>query len=432
MSPLTTTLNDVALRLYPEAQLSSKARFLPMFDLDKGEISSTAAIEIARALRGDAMAIAQRLIEELSPRFGGTWKVVAGYIVLSDVSSELILQEVRSGETALLKRISERTRSVICLTPDSITPVYARMRLLASSALQAFLTVAIEGRCRVGFEPTPPQEVSSLGDVVMLFRGAVERALASDTEVRRAGIAAHLMEEQVAGASTTIVWTSHHYHEQLPKEVKRFFSDARREGYALLKMPPDGWLLSRDRALSEILSPGSIERVVGRLSTQEAWTRWLFHMASTTPSGDLDPSVALYDECASPRWSLQVLHDRLVALAAPVMKIPRAELLDRVGDSLSEDRILALRALFLPMLTSRVIEDGEVLGWISTVEKFAARAHARLNAPHFRAALSKSPLSRDNVQIIASLVFGITSILPVVTEDVCARQQLNSNHRDLT
>ena len=422
MSPLTTTLNDVALRLYPEAQLSAKARFLPMFDLDKGEISSTAAIEIARALRGDAMAIAQRLIEELSPRFGGTWKVVAGYIVLSDVSSELILQEVRTGEAALLKRISERPRSVFCLTPDSITPVYARMRLLASSALQAFLTVAIEGRCRVGFEPSPPQEVSSLGAVVTLFREAVERALASDSEVRRTAIATHLMEEQVVVAPTTIVWTSHHYHEQLPKEVKRFFSDARR----------DGWLLSRDRALSEILSPGSIERVVGRLSTQEAWTRWLFHMASATPSGDLDPSVALYDECASPRWSLQVLHDRLVALASSVMKIPRAELLDRVGDSLSEDRILALRALFLPMLTSRVIEDGEVLGWISTVEKFAARAHARLNAPHFRAELSKSPLSRDNVQIIASLVFGITSILPVVTEDVCAKQQQNSNHRDLT
>lgn len=155
-------------------------------------------------------------------------------------------------------------------------------------------------------------------------------------------------------------------------------------------------------------------------------------MASATPSGDLDPSVALYDECASPRWSLQVLHERLVALASSVVTTPRAELLDRVGDSLVEDRVLALRALFLPMLTSRVVEDGEVLGWISTVEEFAARAHARLNAPHFRAALSKSPLSRDNVQIIASLVFGITSILPVVTEDVCARQQQNSNQRDQT
>ena len=432
MSSLTTALQDAALRLYPEVQLSTKARFLPMFDLGKGEISSTAAIEVARALRGDAMAIAQRLIEELSPRFGGTWKVVAGYIVLSDVSSELILQEVRTGEMALPKRTSGRPRSVICLTPDSITPVYARMRLLASSALQAFLTVAIEGRCQVGFEPSPPQEVSSLGAVVTLFREAVERALASDSEVRRTAIATHLMEEQVVGAPTTIVWTSHHYHEQLPKEVKRFFSDARREGHTLLKMPADGWLLSRDRALSEILSPGSIERVIGRLSTQEAWARWLFHMASATPSGDLDPSVALYDECASPRWSLQVLHERLVALASSVVTIPRAELLDWVGESLVEDRVLALRALFLPMLTSRVVEDGEVLGWISTVEEFAARAHARLNAPHFRAALSKSPLSRDNVQIIASLVFGITSILPVVTEDVCARQQQNSNQRDQT
>jgi hypothetical protein len=155
-------------------------------------------------------------------------------------------------------------------------------------------------------------------------------------------------------------------------------------------------------------------------------------MASATPSGDLDPSVALYDECASPRWSLQVLHTRLVALASSVAATPRTELLAGLRDFLAEDRVIALRALFIPMLTDRAIEDGEVLGWISAVEEFAARAHARLNAPHFRAALSKSSLSHDNVQIIASLVFGITSILSVVTEDVCERQQQNSNQQDQT
>ncbi len=432
MSALTLALYDVASRLYPETRLTPKARFLPMFDLEKGEISSTAAIEIARALRGDAVSIAERLIEELSPKFGGTWKVVAGYIVLSNASSELILQEVRSGELARSNRSSGSPRSVICLTPDSVTPLYARIRLLASCALQAFMTVAFEGRCRLGFEPLPPEEVTSLGEVVVRFRMAVERELASDVEVRRTGILNHLGGDAGVVGSTTIVWTSHHYHDQLSKDVKRFFSDARREGRILLKMPPDGWLLSRDRALSEILNPDSLRRMVRRLATQEAWTRWVFHMASATPSGDLDPSVALYDECASPRWSLQVLHTRLVALASSVAATPRTELLAGLRDFLAEDRVIALRALFIPMLTDRAIEDGEVLGWISAVEEFAARAHARLNAPHFRAALSKSSLSHDNVQIIASLVFGITSILSVVTEDVCERQQQNSNQQDQT
>jgi len=155
----------------------------------------------------------------------------------------------------------------------------------------------------------------------------------------------------------------------------------------------------------------------------------MMHMASSMPSGDLDPSVALYDECASPRWSAQVLQERLEALVPEAYALSVQEAIAPIGDYLSVDREMALRALFLPLLTIRAVRDGEILGWMNTVERFVCRGHALLNAPHFRASLTKPPLLQENLQIIASLVFGITSILPVVTEGVCGSRRRSSNQQ---
>jgi hypothetical protein len=156
----------------------------------------------------------------------------------------------------------------------------------------------------------------------------------------------------------------------------------------------------------------------------------MMHMASSMPSGDLDPSVALYDECASPRWSAQVLQERLEALVPEAYALSAEESIAHIGHYLAVDREMALRALFLPLLTVRAVRDGEILGWMNTVERFVSRGHALLNAPHFRASLMKPPLLPQNLQIIASLVFGIASILPVVTEDVCGSRRQSSNQRD--
>ena len=427
MSPLSDALFEVARSLFPEVELSPRARFSPMFELEKGEISSTAAIELARATRGDAIQIAQRIIDQLAPRFHGAWKVVAGYIVLSDASAGILTPEAHDIESLFSDSARGPVRTVIVLTPDSVTPLYARLRVLASGALHAALIAAFEGRCRVGFEPAEAQEVTSVSQVVSLFRAAVERSISSEREIRRVGVARQIMADSSEGEITA--WTSHHFHEKLPREVRKFFSDVRREGRISLRMPPDGWLLSRDRALSEILSPERIARVVRRLESEELWKRWMMHMASATPSGDIDPSVALYDECASPRWSARALDERLRALVPDAYALSASDTILKIGDFLLLDREMALRALFLPRLTARAVREGEVLGWMGTVERFIARGHALLNSPHVRVSLTKSPLSRDNVQIIASLLFGIASILPVVTEDVCGSRRRSSNQQ---
>lgn len=414
MSTLSSALSEALQKRFPSVAVSPGARFLPMLDLTKGELSSTAAIEVARALRGDALAIASELISDISKSVHGDWKVVAGYMVLTGTPPEILREEALVREDLFATGASSGDlRTIVCLVPDATTPVYARLRLIACSALQALLAVAFEGRCRLGFEPDAPQVVSSHDDVVQLVSQAVERCFRNEGEAR---LGYEVPVELLSPTSPLVVWTSHHYHDRLGRDVKRAFVEARNAGTGFLKIPSDGWLLSRERALSELLSMGSLEKVVRRLSGKEAWLRWIHHFASSIPSGDLDPSVALYDECASPRWALQVLYQRVAQLILPRMQGGEREMVTAIVSTPLTERALLMRALFLPALTARAIREGEVVAWSTVAEDFAARAHGLLNAPHFRAALKNGDVDGRLVQINAGLALGIVGILPAVTE----------------
>ena len=414
MSKLSTVLSESLERRYPSVDVSPRTRFLPMLDLSKGEVSSTAAIEVARTLRGDALAIAGDLVSDLERHVPGGWSVVAGYIVLSDTPNHILREEAKLREElfdAASGSIDPRT--IICLVPDSTTPVYGRLRLIACSAMQALLAVAFEGGCRLGFEPEPPRLVSTQDDVIDLVQDAVSRCFQNEGESR---LASGVPNEFLSREAPVVVWSAHHYHDRLSREVKQWFVETRNAGTGILKIPSDGWLLSRERALSELLSSRALEKVVRRLSGREAWLRWIHHLASSIPSGDLDPAVALYDECASPRWSLQVLHQRVCQLVSPLTIESEPHLRDCVLSLPLRERGLLLRALLLPALTARAVREGEVVAWSTVAESFAAQAHAVLNAPHYRAALQKGDLSPDVMQINAGLVLGVVGILPAVTE----------------
>ncbi len=415
MTVLATALNEALSARFPSVQVSLQSRFMPMLDLSKGELSSTAAIEVARALRGDALSIAQQLVGDIKDKVSGEWNVVAGYIVLTDTPREILREEVRSREEIFDVPPAEwEGRPIVCLVPDATTPIYARLRLIACAALQALLAVTFEGRCRLGFEPGTVRVVSSRMDIVEMVRQAVERCFQSEAESR---VGYELPARLVSTTAPVTVWTSHHYHDRLSKHAKQTFVEARNAGSGTLKIPSDGWLLSRDRVLSELLSSRSLEAVVKRLSTQESWLRWIHHFASSVPSGDLDPSVALYDESASPRWTLQVLRQRVEELVSPHVRGSGRDLIARVVAAPLAERGLLLRALFLPLLTERAIREGEVLAWSSVVEEFAARAHALLNSPSFRVALKQEGAPEQLMQINAGLVFGIVGILSAVSED---------------
>jgi hypothetical protein len=410
MSILNQALSAAVSKLFPDIKLSSSAGFLPMLDLEKGELSSSAAIEIARLTRRSASAIAQEILSELAPSQGGEWRVDAGYLVLARVPDAVLQREARSLDDLRLAYAphSGGVRAIRGLIPDVTTPVYGRLRLIGYVGLQALLTIALEKRVWVGFEPEPYELVEDYDGVVSLVRQAVERVLHNEAEVRLDVVAREPSEGTI---ESSCVWTSHHYFDRLSKGSLAQLNAAREAGRISIRMPNDGWLLSRERVLSELITLPYLKKVVARLSSTSHWLRWIFHAASPIPSGDFDPAVALYDEGASPLWNVQALFERFERIvgSVPVQVGPPA-----LGSIPDRWRGLVLRAAFLSVWTVRAVREGEISGWSQVLSDFAAQAHAFLNAPASRQALGQGGTNDELRQIVASVEFGLSSILPVV------------------
>jgi hypothetical protein len=186
-----------------------------------------------------------------------------------------------------------------------------------------------------------------------------------------------------------------------------------------LVMPADGWLLSRDRALSEVLQSGALGKVVSRLHSYDAWYHFLFHAASTIPSGDFDPAVALFEEAASPLWNLRVLVERYQRFgngyALPLVKSS----VERLIDELPEPRELVVRPLLLPGYCAQAIGNADVGPLCEALERTAQAGHAFINTPETRLALERKALNSNTGKIAAGLGFGLSCILPLVVEDAC-------------
>jgi len=413
MSLLMSALESAVSKHYPGIPLSPGARFLPMLDLGKGELSSSAAIEIARAIRSSAVVVAERLLGDLATVSGGEWRVDAGYLVVTRIPDSMIDQEAQSaalvGEDSESRRGCER--EIVGLVPDVTTPVYARLRVIACAALQAIVTAAYEGQVWLGFEPQESERVDGYGGIVSLVQRAVARVLVNEAEVRREVVSP--FQRGIAGQPCT-VWTAHHYFDRLSASALGMLNSARQQGRIVVRMPNDGWLLSRERALSELLTARNLQRVVDRLDTPALWLRWIFHAASPIASGDFDPAVALYDEGASPLWNVQVLVERFERLVGPIR---RAECPPALRNAPPEWRALALRALFFPVWSVRAIREGEIPAWSQVLQDLSVQGHALLNSPTTRAAIASGGVQGELQQIVASVEFGLSSILSVVATE---------------
>lgn len=419
---LNNLLERGVKRLYPEITLSRRAEFQPMLDLAKGTLSSTAAIEVARITRESPQRIAEAIVRELDPSGTLTWRSDLGYIVLSTAELPDLLGEVREVREVFApeRETAPSPRDVVVLTPDLSVPAYAWLRLLALGATQALLAVLSGSPCRMTLVPRPARTVSSRAEVIEELQAAIGEVLEDLGRKRPDPLA---VVAHVTPGRTTLL-TAHHYHDQLPKSVKAGLASLKSGQIADLRMPGDGWLMARDRALAELLAPESLLGVLKRLQGQEGWMRWLLHAVSSVPSGDLDPMVALFDECASPLWSARTLAERFEALfGTPSGNIDRAAL-GRSARVEAGLRPLALRGLFLPMWWGLAVREGEVLAWMTALEELSSAGHALLNRPDVRRAASQGNLSEGQLQILASLSFGLSSILPVVSEGGSCAQQV--------
>lgn len=407
-SLLSAALQTAAERLFPGHDLRGQLRFQPMLDLEKGELSARVAIELANRTRQSAAEIAAQLLAEVAPVCGGSWRVDAGYLVLVHATDAAL-----EGEFRVQPKFQPlaSAREVVCLVPDVTTPVYARLRVVACAALQALLTVVCEGQVRVHFVPCAPRTITTRAEVVAEVQRVVEYICAHPDEVRRDPELPKFPELNPAHTQPSVVWSSHHFFDAIRPEVKRALVAARSAGKIALRLPGDGWLLRRDRALSELLEQPYLERILGRLVGTEGWIRWILHAAGTIPSGDFDPAVALYDEAASPFWNVTELRRRFERLVGPVAAFGDGAAIALGGPIDQKWRALLLRALFLPSWTAQLVEQGEVAGWSQVVCELSAMAHRFLNDPTTRAILAAR---RDDCavgQIVAGVGFGLSSIL---------------------
>ncbi len=426
MSVLSDRLFEVLTERYPGCRVPPSVAFWPMASLDDGDLSTTAAIEIAKITKLNAERLAEQIIAGLADSSGIQWRSDKGYIVCSNTPLALIISETHEAVEAAIDAVRSTAGwlkaplSIWCLSPDGTEPAYARLRVLARCALQALLAVSYGERVRLRFDPLASVDADSPQMVLNSFAAAVEWILSNDSEQRR--------EVSMPSSDTChIVWTTHHYHEHLSDGVRRTMADMRRAGALQVSMPVDSWLLSRDRALSEILAPKALRRVVDRIREleqhgREGWRRLLFHLASTTPSGDFDPAVALFDENASPLWSMQALVKRFQRFGGVLHGLTkRAELAQYIRE-VEPYRKLVLSGLLLPVYTARAILHNEVDPWCGAFERLAREGHAFINAPSTRMYLERIEGDESCTQIAAGLGFGVSCIVPLVAEEICADQ----------
>lgn len=415
-SALTQRLQQIVTDRFPSVALTNEASFRPMEDPAKGEVSSSAAIEIARATKQAAEDVANLIIGELRQMFSAQWRNDCGYIVCWGLPPDVLLAEVRADVPAALRCIhsgdSKAPRAIVCLVPDSTEPVYARIRVIARAVMQALFSVVYEGRVALWLYPSDPQKYLQASQVVQAFRAAVLRVLAHESEVRLSVVLPDNFEsEDFAGLA---VWTTHHYHDRLSPDMRARLSRARVSGSAQVVMPADGWLHCRDRALSELLTREKLSALVQRLEQEDSWWRFLFHAASTVPSGDFDPAVALFDESSSPLWNLRILRERFERFAAS-MPLPVArETLLATNASLAQRRELMITSVFMPIYLARAIAHSEVGACCAALERIGRAGHAFINSPETRRALAQEELHGKSREIAASVGFGLSSILPLV------------------
>jgi hypothetical protein len=410
-------MREAAASIFPDIPISREADFAPMCDLSSGDFSSSVAIEVARSIKRDANGIAHEILNRMPSALVGQARSDAGYIVCSGLPRDIVVDEVPVDVRAALGVDADHPRSICCLLPDITEPLYARLRLLARVSLQGLLGVMYQGRCTLRLEPEPAVEVASVGEVIKLFRSAVERALRSEGEIRLSisSIPEGTRENPV------FVWTSHHYHDRLLQSDRKALGEARRHGTIALRMPEDAWLLSRDRVRSDLLERRSLERVITQLGSDAAWMRFLFHASSSVLSGDFDPAVALFDEFASPLYSFSVLVSRYQRFNQSFpLPVTRGQLVSALPE-IGSDRSLILRSLCMPIYTARAVRRGELDEWCVAFEDLVRQGHRFINAPQTRFSLQHGSLSAGVSEIVAGLGFGLSSILGFVTEgDACA------------
>ncbi len=415
MTLLDQVLCDAVKAGFPKLSFGDDCRFEPMFSPQKGLFSSSAPLEIAKVQRISSEQVAEVLIKYLEANLPLKFHCLRGYIVCSQMPFPLFyshaLECIQLGEVSRKASKDRKKEEYCCLVPDQRVPNYVSLRLIARVMLQAVLATSYGRAVTVSLHPLVSQVMDTPSDCVALFSRVVLSLFEDDGQTcsSRRPFLAHGLQTD----ATKVVVTSHGYYQLLSAVEREEVNRARKSG-ACINMPPDGWLISRDRALSSLLERESLSMTIEAVSKAQKWKEFLFHMAGSVPSGDLDPFVALFDEFASPVWSLHLLQERFYRYAKSI------ELPDDLPERVSSNQWVSVReslgavGFLMSNYVSASIEKGKSDEFVTLLEDFIDWGHKLINTPRMRAIKrADQDFTPDDWYLVAGLQQGLSSILPL-------------------
>lgn len=439
VSRLQRALREVFEELHneassPEVQLptvawSSSMCFLPHPRVGHGDFSSAAALIWAAQSRTSAPALANRFVASLAQRIPGEWYEDNGFIVVKGAPGEWWSDELRTisevaelvDEGGSLPKGQNPLISVHAIPPSEELPLYAGLRLLALAGVQAFFVARRGITCSLSFLGESPSRVTAPNHIAPLFEAAVRDLLR--VGVVRASVTSRAWETVESSLQSArpdegrFLWIAHHTSSGASQSAKATLAHCRALPRGAVRMPNDGWLISRERAIPEILLEPYLRETLLSVEGEEGWLRVLFHLSSSTPSSLFDPAVARFDELTSPWYSLHELKRRFQTLV-PLDQVPSIGELrqEHVPDTLltsnqTTDLMLWKSALRLPYRVVSAVLSGEVLEGVGALEEFCRLGHEYLNRPGLRHNLYKSEISRQESKILAGINLGLSSIL---------------------
>ena len=415
MTLLNQVLCDAVKASFPKISLENHFRFEPMFSYQKGLLSSSAPLAIAKAQRISSEQVAEVLIEYLESNVSLKFYSVRGYIVCSQMPFSLFYPHAL--QCFPIEEVSRKASELVnygeycCVVPDERVPSYVSLRLIARIMFQAVLKTSYGRAIRVSLHPFVSQIMETPSDCVSLFSRVVLSLFEGNG--RFCGSRRPFLAHGLQTDATKVVVTSYGYYQLLSAEEREEVNRARKSG-ACINMPPDGWLISRDRALSSLLERESLSMTIEAVSRTQKWKEFLFHMASAVPSGDLDPSVALFDECASPLWSLRLLQERFRRYAKS-MELPD-DISERVSPNQSVCAAESMSAVgfLMSSYVNASIEHGSLDEFATLLEDFIDWGHKLINTPRMRAIKrADQDFTPDDWYLVAGLQQGLSSILPL-------------------
>jgi hypothetical protein len=424
MTPLDEALGEALRSSFPGVNFEADLGFRPMFSLSRGLLSSSVLLRVAQQEKIPTEDAAKILIGLLERRLPVQLTSARGYLICRDLPIGLLrhysTRFIDGADLTCdgLKTTNQAVPQYCCMVPDSRIPAYARLRLVSRLVMLSYLSVSYGRPVRMLLHPFISKVVRNKQECLEVFSSVVGMILAQGGEATLEHN--DCFDQDMFGEETKLILTSHAYYELLSEKSRAELNTARESG-TMVVMPADGWLLSRDRSLSNLLSPESLQNYVHEIAKAGRWDMFLFHSAGTVSSGDFDPAVALFDECASPLWSLRLLVERFNRVFTG-WQIP-----ENVSCALSENHRITtqdaegLRGVFMGRYIDLALKFGVIDDFMEILEAFVRCGHRLVNTPHIRSLeRSMEDCTEQERYLLTGLGCGLSTILPLAMEDSCA------------